>query len=170
MTRDAFERRDDRRGPAVFEAGSNLDPFQVLTAEHALIRLRFARTLEAARKHPAGADARTALATLADSFRIHQRREDLVMYPLCERLFGGPDGAASALREDHEAIRGALEQLLTDPVRLGPVSIRSLEAFHRQLEEHFVKEERVLFPLMTAYLPGKECASLARRLRAAVTA
>lgn len=168
MTPDAIERRGRRRSPAVFEAGSNLDPFQVLTAEHALIRQRFAQVLEAARTDPA--DGGKALAALADSFRTHQRREDLVMYPLCERLFGGPDGAASVLREDHEAMRGALERILADPLGLGPVSVPGLESLHRQLEDHFVKEERVLFPLIAACLPEKESASLARRLRTAATA
>ncbi len=156
-----------RRPPAVFEAGSSLDPFQILAAEHALIRLHLSRLVDASSRDGAGAEAQKALAALSDGFRLHERREDLVLYPVCERLFGGRDGVASVLREDHGAIGRTLERLLAEPPRLGAMSASTLDELRSLLEDHFVKEERVLFPLMTAYLPGKESASLARRLRAA---
>lgn len=143
-----------------------MDPFQVLTAEHALIRLQMARVLETVRRDPTGAGARKAVSEFADGIRLHQRREDLVMYPVCERLFGGRDGVASVLRDDHEAIRQTLERLLAGAPGPDPIRAADVEDLHGLLEDHFVKEERVLFPLMTAYLPGKENAALARRLRA----
>lgn len=151
----------------MFEAGSGPDPFQVLTGEHALIRLHLARTLEAARTDVHGRGAREAFAAFEMSFRVHQRREDLVMYPECERLFGGPDGVASVLREDHDAIHRILEPLAAGTGRPPRVDVEALERVRDLLEGHFAKEERVLFPLMMAYLPGKESANLARRLRAA---
>lgn len=156
-----------RESPAVFEALSNEDPFQVLTAEHALIRLTLARVVEAAQRDAAGADARAALSALADGFEIHQRREDRVIYPLCERLFGGKDGVACVLRDDHEAVRRALEGVRPASGRRGPVSASALEALRLLLEAHFVKEERVLFPQIGARLAGRETAALAKRLRTA---
>ena len=150
---------------AVYEAGARVEPFQVLTAEHALLRLQLSRAFEAARADPPGPAARRTLAALYDAFRLHQRREDLVMVPACERLFGGKDGAASVLREDHGAIRQAFTVALAAPLGLGPVSLPALEDLRRLLEAHFVREERVLFPLMTAHLAGREAADLARRLR-----
>ena len=151
--------------PPAYEAASRPDPFQVLTAEHALLRLQLGRAREAARADGPADRARREVAALADGFRIHQRREDLVVCPLCDRLFGGPDGVASVLRRDHEGIRAALAAVLEGPGSPAPVSVSRLDALGRLLEDHFVKEERILFPLMTAYLPGRETADLDRRLR-----
>lgn len=163
--------RDSPAPPArgskeVYEASSHPDPFQVLTAEHALLRLELSRAIDAATRAPEGIETRNAVLLLEAGFRLHQRREDLVMYPVCERLFGGRDGPASVLRGDHEAIRRAFDALDLDLEHVRPVSATVLQDLHRRLEDHFVKEERVLFPLMTAHLEGREAAELARRLRA----
>lgn len=162
--------RGGHRTPGVYEAGTSLDPFQILTGEHALIRLQLARTSDAVRRDPAGAESRQLLRALADSFHLHERREDLVLYPECERLFGGRDGVASVLREDHDVMGQTLGRLLDGPARLEPVSLALLDELRGRMEDHFVKEERVLFPVMTAYLPGRACATLSRRLRAAEVA
>ncbi len=151
---------------AVYEAGADLEPFQVLAGEHALLRLQLTRALDAARANPLGSTARRALAALYDGFRLHQRREDLVLVPACERLFGGRDGAASVLRDEHAAIRRAFTAALAKPVGLGSLSVPALHELHGLLEAHFVREERVLFPMMTAHLARREAADLARRLRA----
>lgn len=165
--------RSDSKAPSpppheprdIYEAASRLDPFQVLTAEHALLRLELSRAIDAAKVDPDGDATRKAVDLLVNGFRLHQRREDLVMYPVCERLFGGKDGPASALREDHAAIVRLFDGLTGDPERLGPAPKAALDELHRRLEAHFIKEERVLFPLMTAHLEGREAADLARRLR-----
>ncbi len=162
--------KGERGPPRVFEASSSRDPFQVLAAEHALIRLQLARAIDAARSGEDGASARAAIASLADGFRLHQRREDLVMYPVCERLFGGPEGVASVLRDDHAEIEQLLSTLADGRGSSGLAAGAALEDLRRLCEVHFVREERVLFPLMTAYLAGKESAELARRLRAQPTA
>ncbi len=167
MSPDRRPRAAGRARPAVFESGSNSDPFQILAAEHALIRLHLARILDAARRADHGAQTREALTAFAASFQVHERREDVVLYPMCEQLFGGRDSVAAVLREDHEAIRRTVDDLLAAPVWSGPVPFDALDRLHGLVEDHFGKEERVLFPLMTAHLPGKESARLARRLRAA---
>ncbi len=159
--------RSERRLPDVYEAGSHRDPFQILTGEHAIIRLQLARTADAVRRDAASPEARQLLASFADGFRLHERREDRVLYPECERLFGGRDGVARVLREDHDAMGRTLQQLLNGPSRDEPISSVLLDELGRRLEDHFVKEERVLFPVMTAYLPGRASATLSRRLRAA---
>ncbi len=154
--------------PRVYEAATGLDPFQILTAEHALLRLQLTRVLEAARQAPA-ARARDALASLLEVYELHERREDQAMVPVCERLFGGRDGAASVLRDDHEAIRSAFHALSAQRAGVA-LSVASLERLRLLLEDHFAKEERVLFPLILAHLEGREAADLARRLRFAETA
>ena len=87
------------------------------------------------------------------------------MVPACGRLFGGKGGAASVLREDHMAIREAFATAMAGPVGLAPVALQALENLRALLEAHFAREERVLFPLMTAHLAGREASDLARRLR-----
>ncbi len=152
-----------RGGPRVFESGSSPDPFQVLVAEHAFIRLHLARTRDAARQ---GAGVLgSAFAALEGSYRLHERREDLVLYPVCERLFGGPESVAAVLRQDHEAIRRSLDRVLAECTRADSAPMATLDEVQRLLEDHFAKEERVLFPLITAYLLGKESRRLARQLR-----
>jgi len=150
---------------SVFEAASAVEPFQVLTAEHALLRLQLSRSLEAAGRNTDGAEARKTLVVLLDGLRLHLRREDEVMVPLCERLFGGKDGAASVLRDEHAAIRLAFDGALAGTVPPGPVSAADLEPLRRLLEAHFAREEKVLFPFLTAHLDGRQAAGLARRLR-----
>ncbi len=165
MSREPDSQPGATKRPEVFEAGSSPDPFQVLAAEHALIRLHLARAIEAARLPEDGGGTQKALAVLADSFRLHERREDLVLYPICEQLFGGRESVVAVLRQDHHAIRQMLQRTV-DPTRSASVPSETLDELGRLLEGHFAKEERVLFPLMTAHLPGRESARLARRLRA----
>lgn len=149
----------------VYEAGARSDPFSVLVAEHALLRQQFARVLAAAKDDESGAPTRRTLGALSESLRLHQRREDFALYPLCERLFGGKEGAASVLRDDHTAIVAQLEVLLRESATTGRVSRPRLDVLCGELDDHFGKEERVLFPLTAALLSGTESSDLARRLR-----
>lgn len=148
-----------------YAGGTASDPFQILAAEHAFMRQELHRAVSAAKAGNVGSGASRALDALADSLRLHQRREELILYPLCERLFGGKEGAASVLREDHGSILADLDTLRREGgVRGGPPS-GGLERIRDALEDHFGKEERILFPLIAALLSGKESALLARRLR-----
>jgi len=152
------------RGTEVYEAVSRSDPFSILSAEHALLRQQFARAFVVQEAADPTA-IRDALATLSASLRLHQRREDLVLYPVCERLFGGKGGAASVLRDDHAAIAEQLEALGHESEATGRVSRLRLDVLRNEVDDHFGKEERVLFPLTAALLSGTESSTLARRLR-----
>lgn len=157
-----------RRGAGIVnEAAVRSDPFWILVAEHALLRQQFARALAIAQKVTNGVATRRALIALSDSLRLHQRREDLVLYPACERLFGGKDGTASVLRNDHTEIRERLAGLLREQHGRGPVSPVRIDMIRLHMEDHFGKEERLLFPMMAALITRTESAALARRLRAA---
>lgn len=137
------------------------NPFQILVAEHELVRRRF-REVEAAATGPA---RRKAVAGLVTSLRLHIRREERGLYPVCEILFGGPDGVAAVMRADHAILHEALANLRPGP-RTDADILEVVRRLHGDLEAHFGKEERVLFPLMAAMLPGKESGELARRLGA----
>lgn len=159
------DRSVSRPTRARFHATSRTDPFLLLVAEHDLLRrgLRRVRVVAELGDDP---DLPNALQPLFASLRRHQEREDRALYPLCERMFGGEDGATAVLRGEHEAIREAIEALM----RKGPghpAQVPSwIDAFRSELEGHFAKEERILFPLVAALLSRTEMQALARRLRA----
>ena len=136
-------------------------PFDILIAEHALL----ARRLEAVRREAAreGVAFERTVRAFRESFVRHQRREDRELYPTCERLFGGPRGAASVLRGDHAALRKDLDALAkgTD----GRDRREALARVTLRFRDHVSREERVLFPLTAALLSGTDMSSLARRLR-----
>ncbi len=149
----------------MFEAASSTDPFGILIAEHALLRQRLARAGAAVSDQPDGPAVRNALGALSESLGIHQRREDVALYPLCESLFGGKLGAAAVLRDDHEVIGREVGALLRASESRGRISPPRLDRLRDAVDTHFGKEERVLFPLTAALLSGTESSALARRLR-----
>ncbi len=154
-----------KRPAAIYEAGSRSDPFSILAAEHALLRQRFARVLAAADDATPAESVPRSLEALSASLELHQRREDAVLYPLCESLFGGKLGAAAVLRDDHVAIGERVGALLRESQATGRVSKPGLDRLQREVDAHFSKEERILFPLTAALLSGTESSTLARRLR-----
>ncbi len=152
----------DAPGPAPPRVSTaHSDPFQVLCAEHAILRRDFARWLDS----PGAKPARGDLVSLARSLEVHLRREERVVVPVVERLFGGKEGAASVLREEHASIRLRLESLAEEsPAGRGLSRVRA-DMLRLQLDDHFRREERVLFPLAAAFLSGTESGAMARRLR-----
>ena len=151
-----------------YEPASRSDPFSLLVAEHALLRQQFARTFLALQRGDDPAIMRAALSALAESLRLHQGREEAVLYPVCERLFDGEAGAASVLREDHTALARHLAALMRTSGSAGRISRLRLDALRNEADEHFGREERVLFPMTAALLSGTESGDLARRLRTVV--
>ena len=150
--------------PPAYEAISRPDPFQILVAEHALLRQDMERALEAATNRGTSPGMDRRLEALADRFRLHTRREDRVVVPVCERLFGGKDGAAAVMRADHGVIIKDLESLGREGMPAGGRRGR-VSRLKTHMEAHFAREEHVLFPLMAALLSNPEAAALARRLR-----
>ncbi len=143
-------------------SAAHSDPFQVLCAEHAVLRRDFARLLE-----PSGTQTpRRDLGALARSLEVHLGREERLVYPAVERLFGGREGAASVLREEHASIRQRLDRLAKEiQGGRGPSPVRT-DMLRLQLDDHFRREERILFPLAAAFLSGTQSDRMARRLRA----
>lgn len=129
------------------------DPFQLLVAEHDLLRTRLQRS-------QAG---NGTLDALVSRVRAHLDRESLALYPLCERLFGGREGAVAVMRRDHEDLEEQLRELSVVGRSGSSLAVR-IARLARRLEDHFSREERVLFPLMDALLTGTDTARLAERL------
>ncbi len=108
-----------------------------------------------------------ALESLAHALAVHLRGEDEVVYPVCERLFGGTAGAASVLHHDHESLRERIDALMAERSGTAPLSRARLEMLRLEASDHFGREERILFPMTAALLSGTETDALARRLRTA---
>jgi len=145
---------------------SHSDPFQILSAEHALLRRDLVRILEGPRDAEPGTVVGERLASLSERLQRHLMSEERVLYPVCERLFGRKDGPAPVLRGDHQAIRERLVALVDEAGRLERIPRVRLDLLRLDLDDHFGREEQVLFPLTRALLTGTESGSLARKLRA----
>lgn len=137
------------------------DPFQLLVAEHALIHAQIRRTIAAIDGRAAERKGREGLRALHEMTRHHIAREEVGLYPLCERLLGS-GGAISVLRMDHAAIRADLAGL--DSASREELPLR-LESSAARVEAHTAREERVLFPMISALLPGSELDALAWQMR-----
>ena len=142
------------------------DPFQILTAEHAMLRRDFAALVQGLETVSGRTESQKALESLAQALVAHLRSEEAVVYPVCERLFGGKAGAASVLREDHRSLRERVDALLAASSNSSPISRSRADMLRLEASDHFGREERILFPLTAALLSGTEADTLARRLRA----
>lgn len=159
------DERTERTRSLNREALARSDPFQLLIAEHELLRAQVRRTIRALRGLDEAAARQEAMRALHQMARQHMDREDHAVYPVCERLFG-PYGAVSVMRTDHAAIEDGFQGLDMSALRgrRGEVAERVEGVAHR-LDAHLAREERVLFPMMAALLSGTEMDRLARELR-----
>lgn len=134
--------------------------FELLTAEHDRLRRALGHAIQHAHSPGGGRKARTALRSFLLGLRLHVRREEKALYPLCESHFGGPESAVAVLRDDHHAICRAVASI--DPDDAG-LALR-LEALAKVLDVHLSREERVLFPLAATRLSEAESSFLVRAL------
>jgi iron-sulfur cluster repair protein YtfE (RIC family) len=142
----------------------NVNPFELLVSEHAFLRERLRQAMGAACTKTAKARTRDAVQALSRAAKQHMREEEAILYPVGERLFG-PYGAVFVLRNDHAAIEAKLSRSESTASRKLAGWLESL-AVH--LEAHLGREERVLFPMMTAIMSGKEMDRLAHQLRSTI--
>ena len=136
----------------------------LLRAEHDLLRRNLGNAIETVRDGDAPKAGRTAVRALLASVRHHMRREEKALYPVCERLFGGPESAIAVLRRDHEAIGEAVDTLAPS-ARAAPGLEGRLVGLAGLLDAHLSREERVLFPLAASRMTEAETAFLLRELR-----
>lgn len=159
--------RDRDVGPEAFGGAdvpratslSSLEPtdlFAPLLEEHSTLR----------RLLPGTRESSVSLRRFLALLHRHMEREDTVLYPVCEDLFGGREGAVAVMRQDHAVLAGKarhLGRLLQDGSREGLAEHVDVlaQAFHA----HTNREELVLFPFVQLLLPLAETEALGRRLR-----
>lgn len=138
---------------------------------------------------PAALPALRAAAHLMDGELVsHARREDEALFPALERELGADDGPTGVMREEHRAIhaRGALLRstldelervqhpaLMRSGAELGSLAADGADAaalratgreFLSLIEDHFAKEEQILFPMAREVLDPATMAEVARRM------
>jgi iron-sulfur cluster repair protein YtfE (RIC family) len=93
----------------------------------------------------------------------HIRLEEELLFPLFEVRTGVSGGPTSVLREEHDELRRVV-----DEARAAAAARRgfaeALAALARTVDEHCVREERVLFPMLDRQLLPNERAALVARL------
>lgn len=133
-----------------------------------------------------GLDLAGVVHALGEALAAHARKEDEVLFPALERVFGEDGGPTAAMRDEHRDIHAQaarfhatlqeLEQvehpaILAGGARLtalaaGQADAGTLHAAARSLlaliEAHFEKEELVLFPMARELLTGETLAALAK--------
>jgi len=121
-----------------------------LREEHAAIRARLRSALRA------GGEG--SLGDLPEMLEAHLDREERWLYSRSEAIFGTGRAAGALLLADHRRLRRAAAALL----RKGP---RSLRGFARDVERHFEREERVVFPFAAARIPAADLLRVRSGLR-----
>lgn len=141
------------------------DPFEVLAAEHVLVGDQLTRALRAC-EGPSSAERARSMRAFADGLRVHVRREERSLFPVCEELFGGKESAVAVLRADHAKLKRSAASLIETVRGLRTDETRQrLQELFRLLKDHFAREERVLFPLAATRMSPAQAAFVARHLR-----
>jgi iron-sulfur cluster repair protein YtfE (RIC family) len=153
------------------------DPIQRLLDEHADLRARLEPLRRAVRDLPAGGpvDVAAALRALRDGARIlttdliaHARREDEAFFPAVEEAMGGAFGPTSVMRQEHVSIHDGADRfrgLVEGNADAGALR-ETGAALLGLIDDHFAKEEQVLFPLSRNVLDAESLRAVALRMEA----
>ncbi|HET7226578.1 MAG TPA: hemerythrin domain-containing protein [Candidatus Eisenbacteria bacterium] len=170
------------------------DAIDVLLEDHRRIAGQLAPLRAAARPPDAGAgpaimrpglNLAGVVHALGEALAAHARKEDEVLFPALERVFGEGGGPTAAMRDEHRDIheqtarfRATLHELeevehpaiVAGGARLGALAAGDADAatLHAAagrllalIDAHFEKEEMILFPMARDMLTGEALAALA---------
>ncbi len=120
----------------------------------------------------------------------HARREDEALFPAIERVIGAAGGPTMVMRMEHQAIHAQAERFRATLAQLNEVEHPAIvaggarlkdlaaagtdadalresgAAIVRLLDEHFGKEEQILFPMAREVLEPDELEAVAARMEA----
>ncbi len=100
-------------------------------------------------------EARREFARFRGAMLQHFDREEQVLFPAFEAATGMAGGPTAVMREEHEQIRGVLDQL--DAALAEGDSERFLgfaETLAILIQQHNMKEEQVLYPTSDQVIPA----------------
>jgi len=155
-----------------------------LKQEHGPLRAQMEQVFAAAEAIGRGEDGRNWREPLADlrekveSFVAvldpHSEREEGVLFPMMAEYIGRTTGPIAVMEYEHEQAKARLALFLEKTAQL-PENIDSGQALtlagavieaHHILDEHFMKEENVLFPMAERLLSDAEKEELFARIHA----
>jgi len=128
-----------------------LDPLRILRTQHDDLRRGVLHASTGA------SDPRRPRA-LAARLQAHLALEERTLFAFWEGVLG-QRRAIAVLRAEHQALRVAAGRFLREGGRLGAIRLS------KQLDSHFAREERVLFPLTVAQLTANQLSEFGRLLR-----
>ncbi|KZE97688.1 Iron-sulfur cluster repair protein YtfE [Geobacillus stearothermophilus] len=153
-----------------------------LKQEHGPLRAQMEQVLAAAEAIGQGADDRNWRGPLADlrekveSFVAvldpHSEREEGVLFPMMAKYIGRTTGPIAVMEYEHEQAKARLSMFLEKTAHLLE-TVDSEQALtlagavveaHHILDEHFMKEENVLFPMAERLLSDGEKEELFARM------
>ncbi|ESU70661.1 hypothetical protein GS8_1294 [Geobacillus stearothermophilus] len=153
-----------------------------LKQEHGPLRAQMEQLLAAAEAIGRGendrnwreplADLREKVESFVAALDPHSEREEGVLFPMMARYIGRTTGPIAVMEYEHEQAKTRLSMFLEKTAQL-PENIDSrqaltlagavIEAYHI-LDEHFMKEENVLFPMAERLLSDAEKEELFARI------
>lgn len=147
----------------------SLDPFSILSDEHALLVRLFARHQEAL-VNRSWARAARLLENYGKHLQCHIAIEERILLPQCDRLQAPPRWEAKVYRAEHRRIESLLAKncaRLVHARRRGMTATALIALLDEEktlkhlLEHHHEREEMALFVELRHILPGEVRAQLA---------
>ncbi len=112
----------------------------------------------------------SALRFIEQEVRVHNRREEVALFPILERYVEGP---TKVMRSDHKKLRKGFERLSATVKRVEKhrdsfSAIKQLSSVSKDVIQLFVnhihKENYILFPLVQRFLSREEHREIARKM------
>ena len=136
------------------------------------------------------ANLREGVHVLTTDLHAHSLREDDVFFPAVERAIGGSFGPTNVMRSEHRSIRAGagefavtlreLQDVQHPAIVSGGAQLREMVAtgaaadelcalgtrVMELIDDHFAKEEQILFPMSRNLLDAETLAAVARDIEA----
>lgn len=88
-----------------------------------------------------------------DALKQHLRMEEKILFPAFEQAIRNSEGPIAMLRMEHRLIRGILDRMSDAVARMDAVEfLIHSETFTLLLQQHSLKEEEILYPLLDKIL------------------
>lgn len=101
-------------------------------------------------------EAETRFRHFYDALEQHLRMEENVLFPAFGQAMHNADGPLSILRVEHQRIRGILNRMSDALKRLDQIDfLLHAETFTILMQQHSLKEEDMLYPLLDRSAPDK---------------
>lgn len=126
---------------------------QALLGEHGVLYALFEYVENGLAGMETLAEVQRAAAALTATLGSHARIENEILFPSLEPQLG-PGGPLPVMREEHDEIESALEDIANAASR--DAAVNQLRDTLQIARDHFAKEEQVLFAMAQQMLDGAE--------------